>query len=222
MIANSLAGLRGAGLVLAWVLLGAASAQAPHTHEHSFAGAEHWAKVFDDPARDAWQKPHQVIEALHLAPGAAVADIGAGTGYFTVRLAHMNPTGRVFAEDIEPDMVKYVSERARQANLDNVTAVLGRPEDPKLPERVDLVLVVDTYHHIGGREEFFRNLQASLKPGGRVAIIDFTRESPFGPSPEARIAPAEVKKEMTAAGYSLAAEHTFLPDQYFLIYHVSP
>jgi SAM-dependent methyltransferase len=195
-----------------------ASAQAPHTHQHGFSGAEHWARVFDDPARDAWQKPHEVVQALKLAPDAAVADIGAGTGYFAVRLAHMTAKGRVYAVDIEPDMVKYLGERAQKSGLKNLIPVQGAPDDPKLPAKVDLVLMVDVYHHIDGRDAYFRKLAGSLKPGGAVAIIDFTKESPVGPPPSSRIAASEVKAEMQRAGYVLATEHGFLPNQYFLVF----
>ncbi|MGB2818121.1 MAG: class I SAM-dependent methyltransferase [Burkholderiaceae bacterium] len=195
-----------------------ACAQAPHTHDHSFSGAEHWAKVFDDPARDAWQKPHEVIQALKLAPDARVADIGAGTGYFAVRLAHMTSKGRVYAVDIEPDMVQYLGERARKSGLKNLVPVQGAPDDPRLPDKVDLALMVDVYHHIGQREAYFRKLAGSLKPGGAVAIIDFTKESPVGPPPSTRLAASEVKTEMQRAGYVLAAEHGFLPNQYFLVF----
>lgn len=195
-----------------------AAAQAPHTHHHSFAGAEHWARVFDDPARDAWQKPHEVIEALKLAPDAAVADIGAGTGYFAVRLAHMTPQGRVYAVDIEPDMVRYLGERSQKSGLANLVAVQGAPDDPKLPAKVDLALLVDVYHHIERRDAYFRKLAASLKPGGAVAIVDFTLESPVGPPRSTRIAAGAVKAEMQRAGFVLAAEHGFLPNQYFLVF----
>ena len=199
-------------------LAAAAAAQAPHTHQHGFGGAEHWAKVFDDPARDAWQKPHEVIQALKLAPDAVVADIGAGSGYFAVRLAHMTPQGRVYAVDTEPDMVKYLGERAQKSGVKNLVPVQGTPADPKLPEKVDLVLMVDVYHHIDQRAAYFRKLAGSLKPGGAVAIVDFTKESPVGPPPASRLAASEVKAEMTTAGYSLAAEHAFLPNQYFLVF----
>ena len=196
----------------------AAAAQAPHTHQHGFGGAEHWAKVFDDPARDAWQKPHEVIHALKLAPDAVVADIGAGTGYFAVRLAHMTPQGRVYAVDTEPDMVKYLGERAQKSGVTNLVPVQGAPADPKLPGKVDLVLLVDVYHHIEQRAAYFGKLAGALKPGGVVAIIDFTKESPVGPPPGSRIAASAVKAEMTAAGYALATEHGFLPNQYFLVF----
>jgi ubiquinone/menaquinone biosynthesis C-methylase UbiE len=197
---------------------GPAQAQSPHTHQHSFAGAEHWAEVFDDPDRDAWQKPHQVIEALALKPDAAVADIGSGTGYFAVRLAHFVPQGRVYAVDIEPDMVKYLAERAKREGLANLTAVTGAPDDARLPGKIDLVLMVDTYHHIEQRKSYFRKLARSLKPEGRVAIIDFNAKSTVGPPRAARMAPKQVVAEMAKAGYHLQREHRFLPNQYFLVF----
>ena len=199
-------------------LPGTAAAQTPHTHQHSFGDADQWAKVFDDPKRDAWQKPHEVIQALALKPDAVVADIGAGTGYFSMRFAHMVPQGRVYGVDTEPGMVKHLSERARQAGLKNVTAVEAKPGDPRLPEKADLIIFVDVYHHVEDRERYFRQLQNSLKPGGRVAVIDFRMDSPVGPPRSARIEPARVKDEMKRAGYSLAQEHGFLPNQYFLVF----
>lgn len=216
-------GMRLALAVLCAALLAnPAAAQTPHTHEHSFKGAEKWSHVFDDPERDAWQKPHEVIQALALEPDARVADLGAGTGYFSSRLANMVPGGRVYAVDIEPDMVRYLAERAKRENLANLLAVLGKPDDPRLPEKVDLVLLVDVYHHIEDRARYFRKLSQSLRPGGRIAIIDFTPDSPQGPPPSARVAPAKVKSEMKSAGYALGAEHRFLPHQYFLIFRPAP
>src|SRR5688572_10578338 len=99
-------------VLLAGLLAGPADAQAPHTHQHGFGDAEKWEKVFDDPERDSWQKPHEVIQALALKPDAVVADIGAGTGYFSVRFARMLPNGRVYGVDTEPGMVKHLAERA--------------------------------------------------------------------------------------------------------------
>lgn len=195
-----------------------ATAQTPHAHRHSFQGAERWAHVFDDPARDAWQKPHEVIQTLAPAPEVRVADLGAGTGYFAARLANMLPKGRVYAVDIEPDMVRYLAARAKREGLPNLIAVQGKPDDPGLPEKVDLVLLVDVYHHIEDRSRYFRQLAGSLRPGGRVSIIDFKPDSPQGPPRAARVAPGSVKTEMKAAGYALAAEHRFLPYQYFLVF----
>jgi len=195
-----------------------AMAQSPQSHQHSFGDADQWAKVFDDPERDAWQKPHDVIRALALKPDTIVADIGAGTGYFSVRFAHMLPKGRVYGVDTETGMVKHLAERAKREGLKNVTAVAGTPGDPGLPEKVDLVVLVDVYHHIEDRERYFRQLQNSLKPGGRVAVIDFRMDSPVGPPKSARIEPSRVKDEMTRAGYAIAQEHPFLPNQFFLIF----
>jgi SAM-dependent methyltransferase len=198
--------------------LGAAFAQAPHTHRHSFGDAEKWAHVFDDPARDAWQKPHEVIQALALPPEARVADLGAGTGYFAARLANMLPGGRIYAADIEPDMVRYLGERAKREGLANLVPVAAAPDDPHLPEMVDLILLVDVYHHIEDRVAYFRRLHEALRPGGRVAIVDFKLDSPAGPPRAARIAPDTVKAEMAAAGYALTATFDFLPRQYFLVF----
>jgi len=198
------------------------AAQAPHTHQHTFKDAERWSHVFDDPERDAWQKPHQVIQALALAPDARVADLGAGTGYFSARLANMLPKGRVYAVDIEPDMVRFLRDRAKREKLGNLVAVQGASDDARLPEKVDLILLVDVYHHIEGREAYFRKLRASLRTGGRIAVIDFTLDSPRGPPVAARVAPDAVKAEMRAAGLAPAAEHRFLPDQYFLVFRPAP
>lgn len=200
------------------LLAGPSAAQSPHTHQHSFGDAEKWAQVFDDPKRDAWQKPHEVIQALALKPDAVIADIGSGTGYFAARFAHMVPKGRVYGVDTEPDMVKYLGERAKREGLSNISAVAGAPDDPRLPEKADLILMVDVFHHIEDRERYFRKLRESLKPGGRIAIIDFRMDSPDGPPKSARIAPDRVKAELKGAGYTLAQEHAFLPNQYFLIF----
>lgn len=201
---------------------GSTLAQSPATHHHSFGNAEQWAHVFDDPKRDEWQKPHEVIKALALPPDAVVADIGAGTGYFSARLATMLPQGRVFAADIEQSMVRYLAERAAREKLANLVPVQSRNDTPGLPAKVDLVLMVDTYHHIEGRERYFRGLQGLLKPGGRVAIIDFRMDSPEGPPKQARITPAQVTGEMAKAGYVLADRHDFLPRQYFLVFRAAP
>jgi SAM-dependent methyltransferase len=128
------------------------------------------------------------------------------------------PQGRVYAVDIEPDMVKYLAERASREGLDNLAAVQGAPDDARLPQKVDLVLMVDVYHHIERRESYFRKLALSLKPKGRVAIIDFNDRSAMGPPPSQRIAAKRVSAEMSEAGYRLLAEHRFLPNQYFLIF----
>ncbi len=189
----------------------------PDMH-HSFGDAEEWAKRFDDPQRDAWQKPDQVLDALQLAPTALVADLGAGTGYFSVRLAKRVPQGKVFAVDIEPDMVRYLGERAEREHLSAIVPVRASPDAANLPEPVDLVLVVDTYHHIENRTAYFARLRQSLRANGRLAIVDFKVDAPDGPPPAQRISPENVTAELAAAGYTLVASHPFLPRQYFLVF----
>ena len=198
--------------------LSAAFAQSPSTHQHRFSGAERWAQVFDDPKRDVWQKPDEVMRALELPPDALAADIGAGTGYFAVRLADALPAGRVYAVDVEPDMVEYLGARAKREKKDNLFAVAGAPDDPRLPERVDLILLVNVFHHVDDRVRYFRGLETYLRPGGRIAIIDFRPESPTGPPRATRIAVEQVKAELENAGYALAHRHDFLPNQYFLVF----
>jgi cyclopropane fatty-acyl-phospholipid synthase-like methyltransferase len=198
--------------------VGAAESTSMDHANHRFSDAEHWAKVFDDPERDEWQKPHEVITSLKLPRDAAVADIGAGTGYFAVRFAHMLPQGRVYGVDLEPDMVKYLNERAKKENLANLSAVAAAVDDAKIPAPVDLVILVDVYHHVDKRADYFKKLRTSLKPGGRIAIIDFRLDAPTGPPRHSRIAPERVKTEMQDAGYVIDTEHAFLPNQYFLIF----
>lgn len=205
-------------LLLALVA-GLASAQGSHhSHQHSFGDAEKWAKEFDDPARDEWQKPAEVIKALALAPDAKVADIGAGTGYFSVRLARAVPKGKVYAVDAEADMVRYLGERAKKEGLANLVPLKGDAETPNLPEAVDLVLIVDTAHHIEKRRAYFHRLRGSLVPGARIAVIDFTPESKIGPPPAGRIATSKLHAELSEAGYRLVATHAFLPNQFFVVY----
>jgi SAM-dependent methyltransferase len=206
------------GALAVATLAGLTLAQAPHDHEHEFADTERWTEVFDDPDRDAWQQPREVIKALALKPDALVADIGAGTGYFTVRLARVVRAGKVYAADLEPQMVKHLEVRAKREKLPNVIPVQAALDDPRLPEPVDLALFVDVYHHIDDRRAYFERLKRALKPGGRIAIIDFTLDSEIGPPPRARVSPERVKSELAAAGYRLGDELTFLPNQYFLVF----
>jgi SAM-dependent methyltransferase len=204
---------------LALVLSAPLFAQHGEQHMHRrFDDAEKWSKVFDDPARDAWQKPAEVIAALKLAPEAIVADIGSGTGYFAVRLARAVPKGKVYGADVEPDMVRFLNARAAREGLGNLTSHGAGDEGPNLPGQVDLALVVDTYHHIPRRTRYFEKLKSALRPGGRIAIIDFKLDSPTGPPVKHRIPPDQVKAEMERAGYRLEDQPDFLPHQYFLVF----
>jgi cyclopropane fatty-acyl-phospholipid synthase-like methyltransferase len=189
----------------------------PDHMDHKFDDPARFAKSFDDPARDAWQMPSRVIDALALKPGMKVADIGAGTGYFSMRLAKA-PGVSVFAVDVEPAMIDYLKQRAAKEQITSVTPVLAAATRPSLPEPVDVALVVDTYHHLPNRPAYFRDLKKSLKPGGRVAIIDFRKDAPEGPPVQFRFTPQQIQDEMKQAGYQLEAAHDFLPRQHFLIF----
>lgn len=194
------------------------AAKPPDHMQHRFDDPARLAKSFDDPKRDAWQMPERVITALALSPNASVADIGAGTGYFSMRLARAVPSGTVYAVDIEPNMVAHLKTRAAGEKLPNVSPVLASATSPNLAQPVDVILVVDTYHHIGNRPDYFRALRSRLAPGGRIAIIDFRKDSPEGPPVHFRFTPEQIKKEMADAGYAVAAEHDFLPRQHFLVF----
>ncbi len=177
-----------------------------------------WSNRLEDPARDQTQKPDQVIAALRLARHAVVADIGSGTGYFTVRLARAVPEGRVYGADSEPAMVRYLVERGAAEGLVNLKSVQATREDPALPEPVDLALIVNVQSLVKNPDNYFQRLRAKLKPAGQVAIIAYRPEAATG-SPLAMRVPAErVKQDMVQQGYTLAAEHDFLPDQYFLVF----
>lgn len=186
--------------------------------QHRFADPERYAKSFDDPSRDAWQMPGRVIEVLKMSPETSVADIGAGTGYFTVRLAKAVPRGMVYAVDVEPSMLEHIRRRAAGEHLQNVVTVQATGVSPNLPKPVDIVIVVDTYHHLPNRPAYFRDLTTSLATGGRVAIIDFRKESPQGPPPQFRFEADQIIGEMTQAGYQLDASYDFLPRQHFLVF----
>ena len=175
----------------------------------------------EDPKRDAYQKPDEVVKALKLEEGEVIADIGAGSGYFTFRLARpVGEKGRVYAVDVSPDMIVHVNRRVRDLNVKNVVTILSAPDDPLLADAsVDRFLIVDTWHHIGGHAKYLALLKRMLKPGGQVIMIDFKKaKTPVGPPMEIRIDRDDLVREMEANGFQLAAEHTFLEYQYFLIF----
>jgi ubiquinone/menaquinone biosynthesis C-methylase UbiE len=195
------------------------------TARHSFEDVEHWVKMFDDPERDAWQKPAEVVAALILRPGMMVADVGAGTGYFSRHLAAaVGDTGTVLAIDVEPNLVVHLRARAEREQTANVVPILGSADNPRIPAgRADLVLIVDTFHHLDDRPNYLRRLRAALARGGRVAVIDFKKEeSPVGPPLDHRLAREQVLEEFDLAGYRLVDEPQVLPYQYFLVFQLAP
>jgi cyclopropane fatty-acyl-phospholipid synthase-like methyltransferase len=179
------------------------------------------SKSFDDPARDDWQKPDEVLAALSLQSGQVVADIGAGTGYFTLRLAKHEAAPKVYAVDIEASLLNHIRQRAEKESLSNVQAIQGSATSPNLPEPVDRVLMVNTYHHIAGRVGYFGELRKSLKPGALVAIIDWKKGGKMGPHREHRFTAGEITAELEKSGFERAAQHGFLPNQEFLVFRVA-
>lgn len=191
------------------------------TARHTFDDVEHWTAIFDAPDRDAWQKPEALVAALGLRPGMRVADLGAGTGYLSRHLSGaVGPKGSVLAIDPEAALVVHLRDRAQRERLANVTPVLASFDDPRIPAgSVDVVLVLDTYHHIDDRLRYFGDLRGALRPGGRVAIVDWQkRDLPVGPASDHKLPRGHVVGEMEEAGYRLVEEPTLLPYQYFLIF----
>jgi predicted methyltransferase len=220
--------MRVALLLISLVLLAAAAQAAPPTPSdratatHSFADVAQWSKVFDDPKRDVWQKPRELVAALALPAGATVADLGAGTGYFEPYLAAaVGPTGSVLAVETEPTLVAHLRQRAEQEHLTTVTPLLASFDNPRLPAAsLDLLLIVDTYHHLDHRRRYLPQLARALRPGGRIAIVDWKPgKLPEGPEPDHKLPPEQVIAEMQAAGYTLVAQPDVLPYQYFLIFN---
>jgi ubiquinone/menaquinone biosynthesis C-methylase UbiE len=216
------------GAVAAFLFVVPAGAQnpAPRTQEemrHVHRDTKAYIAMLEGPARDAYQKPDEVIRALGLKPGETVADIGSGSGYFTLRLARaVGESGHVYGVDIDPDLIRYLNRRIRDTGLRNVHTVLAEPDDPLLPDRsVDRFIIVDTWHHIENQDRYLALLKKLLKPGGQIVMIDYQkRELPVGPPVSMKIARTDLVRQMLDNGFRLVKEHTFLPYQYFLVFAV--
>jgi ubiquinone/menaquinone biosynthesis C-methylase UbiE len=177
--------------------------------------------VLEGPDREAWQKPELIMDALGIADGSAVADLGAGGGWFAVRLARrVGPQGVVYAEDVQREMIEAIERRLQREGLRNVRTILGTLDDPKLPNRaLNAVLIVDVYHEVESRVELLKNVRNALLPNGRLGIVEFTKAG-WGPGPplDERIDEAVVVKDALAAGLRLVSRETFLPYQYLLVF----
>jgi SAM-dependent methyltransferase len=177
--------------------------------------------LLEGPDRDEWQKPDQIMDALVIADGAVVADLGCGAGWFTVRLARrVGPNGLVYAEDVQTEMIGATVRRVQREGLRNVKPILGTQDDPKLPAgRVDAVLIVGIYHEIANPVTLLKNVGRALKVTGRVGIVDFTRgDGGPGPPGEERVDPAVILRDAQRAGLRFLKQESFLPFQYLLIF----
>ena len=171
--------------------------------------------------RDSWQKPNEVVRALALKNGEVVADIGAGTGYFSRRFARaVAPDGRVYAVDVAADVLGYLRQEAEKEGLRNIVTIVSHEDDPLLPAgSVDLAFFCDTTHHIANRTAFYRKVISGLKQHGRMAIVDYPPGGDHAPhSPEELVPRSQVISEATEAGFALVDEFHFLPRQYFLVF----
>ncbi|NGZ10263.1 MAG: class I SAM-dependent methyltransferase [Nitrospira sp. LK70] len=181
--------------------------------------AERTYQRMNDPSRDVWQKPQGVVEKLAIVRGSRVADLGAGGGYFTWHLAKaVGPRGTVYAVDIEEIAINMIFKEMAARGTPNVRPVRAEPHDPRLPEPVDLVFSCNTYHQMDDRVAYFRSLASSLRPGGRVAILDLY---PRGFVPDLfdhRVEKEEVRREMEDAGYLLVGDYDLIDRQHFQIF----
>jgi len=209
-------------LVLLMTLSHSAHGQhhAGHDHHGNPDDLEGYIAKLEDPARDAWQLPDKVVAALALQPGATACDIGAGPGYFALRMARaVGARGQVFAVDVEPRILDVLRQRIAKSTLRNVTPVLALGDDPLLPPAsCDLILIVDTFHHFPDGAAYLKRLTAALRPGGQIVNIDFQkRELPVGPPVEHKVAREDFIALAQRAGLQVVNEPTFLPHQYFLM-----
>jgi arsenite methyltransferase len=177
--------------------------------------------ALDDPKRDAYQKPHEVLTALALKRGEVIADIGAGSGYFTFHLAHhVGDTGKIYAVDVSPDMILHINRRIRALKVNNVVSILADPDDPLLPDAsVNRFFFSNSWHHIDNPTKYLELMQKMLKSAGEIVMIDFHKtDLPVGPPMRMKIAREDLIKQMEDNGFRLTKEHTFLPYQYFLVF----
>jgi arsenite methyltransferase len=198
------------------------------SHHRRPADIRQYLEHLDRAERDTDQQPERVIEALDLQPGLSVADIGAGSGYFTRRFVQaVTEKGKVYAVDVEPDMLQYAkASLARMPIPSTVEFILAQSGNPQLPRQsVDLIFLCNVYHHLDDRPAYFSNVRPALKPGGRVAVIDFYHDARSGDVGFPRkhlVARDTVVEEMVKAGFQLVREHTFLARQYFLEFSPVP
>ena len=179
------------------------------------------ADWLDRSERDLEEDPDRAIDVLKVEKGATVADVGAGSGYMTIKLAKkVGPQGKVYANDIQQGMLDLLNKRLVKGKITNVSAVLGTQDDPRLPpEALDLVLMVDVYHELWQPQAMLRHIRDSLKPGGRLVLLEYRKEDPSIPiRPEHKMSVADAKLEVEAEGFKLAKTNEDLPRQHILIF----
>jgi ubiquinone/menaquinone biosynthesis C-methylase UbiE len=205
------------------VIVGLLLLAAPPAAQHARLFPPQDLGLLEGPDRDAYQRPDQIMDALLIGDGSTVADLGAGGGWFTVRLAHrVGPNGRVYAEDIQPQMIEAIERRVQREGLRNVTTVLGSPTDPRIPQgSLDAVLIVDAYHEIEQPVTLLRNVARALKSTGTIGIVNYQKDGGGpGPAMKERVDAEQVIRDARAAGLELRKREYFLRYQYLLIFGV--
>ena len=203
---------------IALVLAAAATLDA-QSRQHSLFRPEQLGTL-EGPDRDAWQRPDQVMDKLLIAERSVVADLGAGSGWFTIRLAgRVGPNGIVYAQDVQPQMIEAITRRTVRAQLTNVRTVLGTSSDPRLPGPIDAALIVDAYHEWEQPVVMLRNIARTLKAGGRIGILEYKKDG-WGPGPpmDERMDPEPIIRDAEAAGLRLLSRETFVRYQYMLVF----
>ena len=175
--------------------------------------------------REAEEQPEQMLDALKIRPGMTVADVGAGVGYTSFKMARrVGPTGTVLATDVQPEMLRMLAENARSLNVKNVKPIRCTPTDPKLPDAaLDLILMVDVYHECSQPEATLKGLRKALKPTGRLVLVEFRAEDPEVPiKPEHKMTVVQARKELEANGFAFKESLEFLPWQHVIIFEARP
>jgi ubiquinone/menaquinone biosynthesis C-methylase UbiE len=193
--------------------------QGIHTHKlRPFADVQKYIQMLEKPNRILWQKPDEIIKALNLKGHEVIADVGAGSGYFTFRFAKKLPHGKVFAIDIEPEMLRHIHHNAMRKGFHNIHVILSKPDDPKIPPRVDWVFICDVLHHIEKRTVWLTRLFRSLPSGAKVVVIEFkTGKLPQGPPESIKLPKVQIIAMFRGAGFHYLAERPkLLPYQEFL------
>jgi predicted methyltransferase len=212
-------------LLAASLLAGLTLLSAPLAAQHARLFPPQELGQLEGPDRDAWQRPDQIMDALLIGEGSTVADLGAGGGWFTVRMARrVGPNGRVYAEDVQPEMIQAIERRMAREGLEKIVkTVLGTQTDPKFPELLDAVLIVDAYHEMEKPVTLLRNIAKSLKPTGTIGIVNFKKDGAGpGPKMEERVDAETVIRDARAAGLELKKRENFLRYQYLLTFGAAP
>lgn len=206
-------------------LLFSCSHKATHhsgAHHHRFDDAEKWANVFEDEKRESWQRPGFIMDFAGIESDSIIADIGSATGFFPIRFSARAHQGRVWGIDIEPNLVRYLNARAHREGVRGLYSILGTTTDPLIPERVNIITLINTYHHIENRQAYFSGLHKFMKKGARLVVVDFKKgKLPFGPKDEMKVSKKQIRKELQSAGFKRVRHSDDLEYQFISVFEKS-